>query len=75
MPQVRVDPTEAEETDAAVRKLPPMLRDAVMEQWTAHGTVEQKCRKLGVRSRQTFYNRLARANNELLGILNDMAVE
>ena len=70
LPQVRVDPTEAEETDAAVRKLPQQLRSVVEEHWIRRGTVLQKCRALHV-SRAIFYSRLDRAYNELLGLMND----
>ena len=70
--KIRVDPTEAEETDHAVRALPYDLRKAVFEFWTRGGTMEQKARALRC-SRVTLYARLDRANTRLLGYFNDQA--
>lgn len=68
-----VDIDEAEDTHKAVMALEPQLRDTVFEAYLRGGTVEQKCRVLGLRSRQSYYNRLASAYQELLGYLNDQA--
>jgi len=59
-----VDPTEAEFTDRAVRRLPPILRAAVFEEWICEGTLTQKCKALKV-CKATFYNRLERAYLEI----------
>lgn len=69
---IKVDPTEAEETDRAVKKLPYNMRECIHEKWLKRGTDEQRCRKLGI-SESTFYARLSRANAELLGYMNDIA--
>ena len=68
----KVDPTEAEETDRAVRALPYELRKAVLEVWTRGGTLTQKANALHC-DRRTLYRRLERANTTLLGYFNDQA--
>jgi hypothetical protein len=72
-----VDAEEARETDAAVRKLREIderLYQVIVECYVKGGTVEQKVAAIGVKSIQTYYNRLQRAQAELLGLMNDATV-
>lgn len=69
---VKVDPTEAIQTDKAVDALAYDLRCAVHEVYLKGGTVEQKARSLGCH-RDTVYDRISRANTKLLGYFNDQA--
>lgn len=71
---LRIDPTEAEETELAVRALPCELRDAVIQAWTKGGTNDQKAKACGC-CRETFWRRLQRANVKLLGYMNDIAAD
>lgn len=71
-PPAHVDPTEAEETELAVRALSGELRDAIVEHWLKGGTMEQKALKLRC-TRVTMYARIERANAKLLGYMNDIA--
>lgn len=68
-----VDINEALETNRAVMALSGELREAVFEGYLKGGSVEQKCRALGLRSRQSYYDRLNRAYGLVLGYLNDLA--
>jgi hypothetical protein len=72
-PSCPVDVEEAEQTHAAVMALDHDLRATVFEAYLKGGTVEQKIKALGVRSRQTYYDRLERAYIKLLGFFNDQA--
>ncbi len=69
-----VDIDEAEETNTAVNHLPHELRDTIHETYLRGGTVKQKCRALGLKRRESYYARLTRAYNTLLGYLNDLSV-
>lgn len=69
---VKYDPTECQQTDQAVYALEHKLREVIVEHWLRGGTVEQSMKRLNC-GKQTYYNRLARANHELLGYLNDQA--
>lgn len=71
-----VDVSEAEETQRCVMALGvecPELKDTVFEAYLRGGTVEQKIATLGLKSRQSYYDRLDRAYVKLLGHFNDAA--
>lgn len=71
--QIPVDATEAEQTYYCVLALgDPNLIDVVIEAYFKGGTVDQKCRALHC-CKQTYYNRLERAQTELIGYMNDAA--
>ncbi len=67
-----VDIDEAEQTNQAVNHLAPELRATIQEAYLRGGTVKQKTRALGLKRRDTYYARLTRAYNTLLGYFNDL---
>jgi hypothetical protein len=68
-----VDVTEAEETNRCIMALEPDLRDTIFQVYLYGGTVAQQARALGLRRRQSVYERLERAYRHLLGYFNDAA--
>lgn len=69
---LKIDPTETEETELAVRALAVELRDAIIEMWTMGGTSDEKAKRLRC-DRVTLWRRVNRANAKLLGYFNDQA--
>ena len=63
------DPTEAVETDEAVRALAEPLRKTVVEIYINTGTIDQKARALHC-CRMTIDRRLGRAIQELAGLIH-----
>jgi len=64
--------SQAEEIDKCVVALTPEKRLVIMQAYTRTGTVEQKARICGC-CEKTFYNRMAAAQRDILGYLNDLA--
>lgn len=62
----------AEEIDKCVVALIPERRLVIMLAYTRNATIQQKAKLCGC-CEKTYYNRLAQAQRDILGYLNDLA--
>ena len=67
-----VDVVEAEETDRCVQSLPEKLRCVIVLDYLTHMRKDERVRLMKPAAcAKTYYNRLERAYDELLGLFND----
>lgn len=69
---VPIVPLECGETDRCIVALHPDLRAVVEAFYLWVGPMDQKCRALGC-CEKTAYNRLYRAQDDIMGYLNDLS--
>jgi len=70
--KIDYDAEECSETDKAVNAFPQEYRAVIFQHYISRGTAEQQANTLRC-SVKTVYNRLDRAEDMLLGLMNDVA--